>query len=202
MSEGQDIDTYDALLISNWVGKYKKVDEHCIPINNDIHDLSLYATKDKGSTKNYLLLEDAPASLLETFMHCGTKHVHANKLWSALYSLNIYCSTEAPDSAIIHFELYIDSKEHGEKRIAVSNCVEIARCHRAAPSLYTINAVVPEQHEWTNDAKLVLKIFGEAGRDNNDDCYRDQVKLKIQYEYTNGKGGYSYLTSFLTPIIK
>ena len=195
---GDDIDKYDALLKPYKVGKYKKTN---IKLHDSIKELSLNATKNQGTTKTYLLIEDAPSKLLETFVHCGKKHVYNNKLWSALYSLNIYCSTEAPDSAVIYFELYIDSKSHGEKKIAVSNFVEIARCHRAAPSLYTINAVVPEQHEWTNDAQLVLKIFGEAGRDNNNVCYLDKVKLKIQYEYTNGEGGYSYLTSFLTPIV-
>jgi cytochrome b involved in lipid metabolism len=199
LDENEDIDKYDELLKPNWVGKYKKVAEKCEP--NTIHNLSLNATKNQGTTKTYLLIEDLPPKLLETFIHCGKKHVHNNKLWSALYSLNLYCSTEASDSAVVHFELYIDSKPHGQKRIAVSNCVEIARCHRGSPSLYIINAVVPEQHEWTNDAQLVLKIFGEAGRDNNNDCYQDKVKLNIQYEYTNGEGGYSYLTSFLTPIL-
>ena len=48
--------------------------------------------------------------------------------------------------------------------------------------LYTINTVAPG-FDWVPNSRLVLKMYGYAGRQNNGACFDNDVVLNIDYEY-------------------
>ena len=197
-NEGEDTDKYDKMLESAWVGKYKLSPEYPLPV--ECKEMNVIPTHDQGTMRSYILKAttsiDTP-KLLEIFSTSDFDLLLSDKINPALYNLNLYCCTNN-ENVSVYFELYVKT-DTTETFISKSDNVDMGCCKKR--KLYTINTVAPSFDWVKNDSRLVLKMYAYAGRQNNDACFDNDVVLNIDYEYTDGKGGYSYLATTFSPTI-
>ncbi len=195
--EGEDTDTYDKMLEPSWVGKYKLSPEYPLPV--ECKEMNVIPTHDQGSTHSYILNVttdmDTP-KLLEIFSTSDFDLLLSDKINPALYNLNLYCCTNN-DNVSVYFELYVKT-DTTETFISKSDNVDMGCCNKR--KLYTINTVAPG-FDWVPNSRLVLKMYAYAGRQDDGTCFDNDVVLNIDYEYTSGAGGYSYLATTFSPTI-